>query len=155
MKVFVECYPDAELIKFIGNKADSVTHSQGKGNVINSLLKTNSPIAFGIIDEDPHSTPIPALKHFKVADKTPDMILYEHKNDNNKKLIILKPRLEEWLYKTAKSANIDPSSFGFPNSSNELHKIPRYDKMKNFIDLINSLKDSQDFHRLKEWLNKK
>lgn len=152
MKVFVECFADEKLIEFIGVNRKSIVHSQGKGDVINSLLKTSSSIAIGVIDEDPGTNQPVAFRNFIPVSNHPDMVLCEHKNGKNKKLIILKPKLEGWFYKAAKSVDINPTSFNLPNNPTELHKTPHYEKLNKFVDFLASLNNSPHFRKLRGWL---
>lgn len=94
MNVFVECNPDEILAVSLGVRKKILTHSNDKGRVCNSLEKKVDSV--GMIDEDPESsqpTYISKLKfveeHFKVK------VLYDKKSNN--KLIIIRPRLEEWI----------------------------------------------------------
>lgn len=94
MNVFVECNPDEILAVSLGVRKKILTHSNDKGRVCNSLEKKVDSV--GMMDEDPESsqpTYISKLKfveeHFKVK------VLYDKKSNN--KLIIIRPRLEEWI----------------------------------------------------------
>jgi hypothetical protein len=79
--------------------------------------------------------------------------LMGHKTDQGKRLIVICPRLEEWLLRRAKTAGLDPMVFGLPNEPRRLHGSGRYDlhpKYRQFLQEL--LATDSEFQRLKAWM---
>lgn len=150
MKIFVECYSDKKLVEVLGVKRTSVNHSRSKGEVVKSVLKT--PDSIGIIDEDPNSSQPSMLNDFIPNASFTNMNLTVHKNQRDRKIIIIKPRLEEWLYSVARKNNIFPEDYDLPNDGKELHKMPHYEKDRKFQEFLDSLAHSKEFNQLKNWI---
>ena len=71
-------------------------------------------------------------------------------NHNNNKVIMLSPRLEEWIIKEANMMGIRMSDFGLSDSASYLHKVlNRKNNLAKFKDLINSIKDGKGMKALK------
>jgi hypothetical protein len=73
-------------------------------------LKKNSAVV-GLVDEDPGSAEPVTLSRFVVISRLHDVMLKVDKINNNR-LIVLCPRLEAWLIKTAKAVELRMEEFG-------------------------------------------
>lgn len=136
----VECDPETILINSLTSVSKKkIEHASGKSRVIQKLLR-NYKNSIGLIDEDPWSTQPPDIQKFqetKNLEKHKIKIL-SHQGRNNQ-LIILCPRLEEWIIEASKEANIDINKkYKLPNDPIELHKIINV-KTENFRQLIEEL----------------
>jgi len=131
-KVFVECKPDMELIKFIvairGLRVDLI-HSSNKSKVLKNTLKNAGSV--GIIDEDPRSPQPGFLRKFKEIRKDNDLMIRIYRGPNGSILIELRPRLEEWLLRLCSFSGINPDKYGFPSDSGLFKKIINQ-KLGNF-----------------------
>ncbi|MEI7483071.1 MAG: hypothetical protein WCK13_00015 [Ignavibacteriota bacterium] len=142
MKVYYECDNDGALLDFFSIPKKDKEHSFSKGNVCNSLSKNTGVI--GLVDEDSGTqqpsyiaglgNPFAANHGIKVFNDIP----------NNNKIVMLCPRLEEWLYSVAKANNINPVDFGLPHTPNGLHseefrKVKT--KLNDFLEALNSSKE--------------
>ena len=153
MKVFVECYPDAALIRSLGITKKQLFHERCKGEVIKQVFKSDS--AIGLIDEDPASAQPRELSNYKQIQSEEGLKLLARNNDKNKKLIIVCPRLEEWFIDRAKSSGIQPKDYGLPDDPDRLHSISRYDKREGFKRFLAELKEKdQGMKLLQQWLFK-
>jgi hypothetical protein len=123
-----------------------------KGKVLEIVKKNQA--AIGIIDEDPDSGQPSDLKKYIEKDSRHAIKLLVWKDDDSKRLIQISPRLEEWLYSRARQNQIFPKDFGLPGDPEGLHKIPRYDKSKNFHSFLNKLIEADDgIDTLKKWIS--
>ena len=137
--IYVECYPDKALVSSFGIPKRKIKHAYAKGNVCNRLEKSKS--SKGLVDEDPLSAQPTYIKKLKLlSDEHEIKLLYDEKKQNH--LIVLCPRLEEWILKAAKEAKVDVGNYGLPDDADELHKIisakPR--KPRRFENLIADIK---------------
>lgn len=95
MKVLVECYPDEMLLRVLGVPRKQLRHERCKGEVVKRVLKFDC--ATGLIDEDPQSAQPRDLSNYKQVHDAEGLRLLARRDDKNKKLIIVCPRLEDWL----------------------------------------------------------
>lgn len=80
--------------------------------------------------------------------------LYQNKNEKNKMIIEINPRLEEWLVERAQKNNFNLSEYGLPESAGGLHRNPRCDKKPKFhVFLAELLKNDRGMKKMKEWLH--
>lgn len=124
MKYIVECKPDKYLIKAITNAPrKAIVHAANKTEAIKTLLKTREP-SIAIIDEDPGSPQPSLLKKFKLKQDFSrwGLKLYEE-NSPEKRLVIISPRLEDWLLRAGKESGISFRRYNLPESAKKLHKV--------------------------------
>jgi hypothetical protein len=131
----VECKPDAVLvISLTSASKKDIIHAGNKSELLKRLIErqTNSK---GIIDEDPWSVQPPHLQKFE---ETQDLTGYKFKilrhATKNNTLIVLCPRLEEWILEAAKEVNMDIRTYNLPNDAAKLHeqiniRIDRFQKL--------------------------
>lgn len=157
MKIAVECYADEKLVQLLLFKNEpNILHMSGKGNIFNYLHKNQTLSATGLVDEDPESTQPRRFRNDYQEIKTAGMIkLFRHKDKNNIRVILLSPRLEEWIISRANAAGINLSKYSLPDNGEKLHDKFRYDKDPNYELLINKLLEIQDHEViiLKKWLS--
>lgn len=146
---YVECNPDKALLCTLSISKKQVIHSYSKGNVCRRLQKTAN--AIGLVDEDPKSAQPSYIKTLELIDTKDRIKLYfDSKTDNQ--LIMLCPRLEDWIVLAARSANKDIMKYGLPNNANALHKVINV-RQHNFQRLITAIRDkSPMFKTLIEFL---
>jgi len=142
--IFVECIPDYTLIcKLRSSPSKKVEHSSGKTAVLNKLIRrTGAPNyenSIGMIDEDPLSSQPKTIKSFVEKVNIPEceikILYYEFLNNH---VLILRPRLEEWLIASANEAGISMSDYDLPNNAEHLHEIINLnvDKLTLLIDIL-------------------
>ncbi len=134
-----ECYGDTILIKTIfGGK--SPKHQKGIANVKITMnaLALKYPVVVGVMDNDKKEQTF-----FNQLTCIKDYGLFEHRIDENKHFIILKPALEKFLIDSCKEANIDLKEYFHVN--NDPKKLGRYLKASSisssniYIGLISDL----------------
>ena len=132
MTVFVECKADEMTVVTLGVPKRSVTHFEGKGEVCNALREQTS--ATGLVDEDPFAAQPSYLKALKAADPEDGIkVLVDQERQN--RVIVICPRLEDWLVATVRNEGVDLNEFGFTaKDARWLHaeineRLPALDKL--------------------------
>lgn len=151
MTVLVECYPDATLLRALGVTKKQLRHERCKGEVVKRVRKFDC--AIGLIDEDPTSAQPRELDNYKQIQAREGLCLLARRDDKNKRLIIVFPRLEDWLIARAKSSGIRPEDYGLPSDPDRLHSIPRYEQKEGFRRFLDELKERDSgIHLLRQWI---
>ena len=147
MKVYYECDNDGVLLGIFPIPKKDKEHSHSKGNVCNKVSKNNE--ACGLVDEDPQT------RQPKYISNLGNPVHFEHNikifidGAKSNKIIMLLPRLEEWLYNTAKSNRINPVDFGLPSNPDDLHK-EEFRKVKTKLnEFLTELSNTSEFNFLK------
>jgi len=142
----VECKPDAVLIKSLTlTPRKNIEHAGNKSQLLKKLTAYygNSK---GIIDEDPGSIQPPHLQKFKEKqDLTSYNLKILHQKSKNNTLIILRPRLEDWILQAAQEADLDLRKYNLPNDPTKLHEqiniqIDKFQKLVKDLAKTNRLK---------------
>jgi hypothetical protein len=76
-----------------------VRHEHGKGNITNRLRRLEA--GTGLIDEDSAGYQPRELRNYREVKRTGKLILLEHADSSEKRLVLVCPRLEEWLFTRA------------------------------------------------------
>ena len=151
MRILVECYPDETLLRILGVPRKQLRHERCKGEVVKRVHKFGN--ATGLIDEDPTSAQPRDLDNYKQVQTGEGLRLLARRDDKNKRLIIVCPRLEDWLLQRAGSSDIKSEDYGVPNDPNRLHSIVRYDQKYGFQQFLLELKEQdKGMHLLRRWI---
>jgi hypothetical protein len=151
MKVLVECNADEAVLRALGVSKKQLRHERCKGEVVKRVLKFES--AIGLIDEDPQSAQPRDLDNYKEVKTAEGLRLLVRRDDENKKLVIVCPKLEDWLIARAKSSGIRPVDYGLPTDPDRLHGIPRYEQKEGFHRFLVELKEhDKGMHLLRRWV---
>jgi len=134
--IYVECKPDFALIKSLGIPKKNIIHAWGKSRVCRSLEKSSN--SKGLIDEDPLSEQPPYLEKLHLIQERHEIRTW-HDSRRGNCLVVLCPRLEEWILKAAKEAEIDLRRYNLPDDAEKLHKIINI-SINKFEKLIVELK---------------
>ena len=117
--LLLECKPDEIVAKRLGRTRRECIHHNDKGRVCNRLKRTVG--STGMIDEDPGSAQPPYLATLsEVSDECDVRVLQDARR--NHRIVIIRPRLEEWLIKTTAQAGLRMADFGLSDRGNELHR---------------------------------
>lgn len=135
IKVIVECKPDEILVQVLGLNRKEVRHQNNKGEVFNYFEKNDIKIA--IIDEDPDSGQPNLLKTFKLVDDKFEIRKLIQAN-TGKIILVIKPRLEEWVIYQCKKSGINPKDFHLPITAKELKKVINL-RLERFRELLKEL----------------
>jgi len=146
--IYVECSPDKTLVRALGISRKEIEHAYNKGNVCNKLMKTRN--SKGLVDEDPSSAQPSYINRLRLHAQEHDVkLLCEEKNQNF--LIVLLPRLEEWILKVVKEMKIDISEYTLPDNPKDFHTAINM-KLERFHRLIEDIKGSHALKTLGEFL---
>jgi len=119
MMLLVECAPDEALARKLGVVRRECLHFNGKPRVCNWLKRKRN--LCGMIDEDPGSDQPPYLRSLRVvAEEHGIRVLRDAEREH--RVIVLRPRLEEWLISRAAEAGIALENHGLPSRGNDLHR---------------------------------
>ena len=110
--IAVECYPDEAMLRALGVPRARIVHAMGKGNVLNELAAGR--VVAGLIDEDPGSTEPPQLSAYAKSEECGSVVLMTRRAKPAARLVVIRPRLEEWLINRADTNSIAPTQYGLP-----------------------------------------
>jgi len=146
VEICVECKPDAILVESLGFKGP--VHMKGNAKVTKYVCEHDGMT--GLQDEEPFSRPPRLLARFKERSRKHDAILMEWKD---RRIIILCPRLEEWVLKTAQSEGVNPEErrFNLYRDPERLKDVINL-RLDNFKRLSSALVDSERMRLLQTWL---
>jgi len=133
--VYVECKPDFVLVNLLGVPKKSIIHAGNKSGVCRRLQKSNN--SKGLVDEDPLSNQPPYIEKLDLIHNQHGIKIFQDSKNGNH-LIVLCPRLEEWILQSAKEVNIDVKKYNLPTDGKKLHKIINMNLVK-FKKLIRDL----------------
>ena len=129
--IYVECKPDGVLVRQVtGLPGKQVVHEiKGKGEVCNRLTKTRD--AVGMVDEDPGKTQPTYMSQISLRRDFANLglKLYLDRSRNNR-LVVLRPRLEEWLLRAAADLGLSMRDYGLPERAKRLHSVINHDGRK-------------------------
>lgn len=135
MRLLLECLPDETLVRQLGLARRDCLHLNDKGRVCNRLKKTEGLTA--MVDDDPGAAQPAYLQELRaVSDEHGVRILRDERRAHV--VIVLQPRLEEWIIRAAVHAQIAPKAFGLSERGNELHKEINF-RLHSFVKLIEAL----------------
>ncbi len=137
--LYVEGKADRVLARKLGIPGRDIGDGEDKGGVLRRVAQQEG--SMGLVDEDPGSPQSSLLN--RMEEVTTDDLrqlglrVYQHGPTGNK-VVVLCPRLEEWLIRSAGDAGLDLShpSYNLPNSSSSLHRVINRDlrKLERLID---------------------
>ena len=117
--LLLECLPDETLARKLGCARRTLRHLAGKSRICKHLAQSESNI--GLLDEDPKALQPPYLDDLQVASEEHEIRVY-HDQKGNHRIVVLRPRFEEWLIRTTEIAGIKMSDFGLSSRGNDLHR---------------------------------
>jgi hypothetical protein len=151
MKIAVECYPDEAVLRGLGVPRKQVLHEPRKGEVFNWLKKNAG--AVGLVDEDPASAQPLDLNNYQEAETGEGLRLFARRGRSGQRLIMVCPRLEDWLIQRAEICGVDPRQYQLPGSAKELHAIPRYEQKDGFHRFLAELNGrDKGMGLLRQWI---
>ena len=145
MRVYVECHTDYYLFKKISSSLEGISveviHIPGKGDVINRV-RDDEVSSVGIVDEDPGSAQHnDLLNNYTLIKDLSTYRIYQRNEDANRKyLVLICPKLEDWLITLADEEDIKLEDYGLIPNPNYLHKMnPLKKRHSDYRSLIDSL----------------
>lgn len=151
----VECNPDEALVKTVTmSSGRNIKHAGNKSELL-KVLSQRFDNSKGLMDEDPLSIQPPHLAKFhEIHDLTRCNIKILEQKSRNNTIIMLCPRLEDWILQAAKEANVSPAQFGLPDDPIKLHEQINI-RIDKFQKLLDALKTSKRLQELKKALHMK
>lgn len=135
--IVVECKPDAILISSLASiSRRRIEHAGNKSRVLRKLMR-NYENSIGMVDQDPNRVQPPDMQRFREMEFLErDKLKILYYNRRNNRLVILCPRLEEWIVEASREADIDLNSYNLPNDPIELHEIIniRVDRFQQLVE---------------------
>lgn len=112
--------------------------------------------SIGMIDQDPYSSQPPDLQRFtEIQFLEREQVRILRHNRRNNLLVILCPRLEEWIIEASKEANVELNSYSLPNDPYELHDIINV-SLDKFQQLVEDLmRRSNRIRTLRDYLGRR
>ena len=121
--IYAECNSETILILSSNISKKKMRHLGGKTSVLKRLEKHNG--CTGLIDEDPFSSQPPMLKKYELMEDYKNLgikVLQNNKKAN--RLLVLCPRVEEWILKASKGTEINLiKDYDLPTNPDDLHEI--------------------------------
>ncbi|MBN2239389.1 MAG: hypothetical protein JW712_06425 [Dehalococcoidales bacterium] len=146
--IYVECKPDTTIARTLSGGIH-VEHVHGKSRVCNKLMYGDN--LKGMVDRDSPEQTHPYIKEISSSGQvnellTEELIIYNDTHRNNT-LILLKPRLEEWILESSKRERISMKSYRLPETAEELHtafSIGSRDHINNLRMLVQKLLETSN-----------
>ncbi len=148
--IYVECNPDKALVSALGFDQKGILHTYGKGNACKTLLRNKGHTA--LLDEDPLSAQHSYLQGLTLRGEQYGLRLLSDSQRGNR-VVLICPRLEEWLVRTAKIEKVGLAQYGLPSDARTLHEVLAFEQ-KKLRDLIGALEKSVSMKLLQQWLKK-
>ena len=140
--IYVECKPDATLVKVLTQlpQREIIHEIKGKYEVLKKI--SNGRNGRGMIDEDPGSNQPAYLSRMQVQRDLPQRglkVLEDAARDNQ--VILLCPRLEEWIIRAARDGGVSLERYNLPNRPSSLHRelnldLPKFGRL--VVELTNT-----------------
>lgn len=151
--IFPECKTEEILVVCAQIPKRQIKHLGGKSRVLKRL--DNQESCTGLIDEDPFSPQPPKMQKYRPQEALIELglkVLHNRNQDN--RLVVLCPRLEEWIIDACKEVRIDIRDYNLPIDPNQLHKEARLNP-KNYEKLVEDLflRNSKRVRKLFELLS--
>jgi hypothetical protein len=152
MIFFVEDEPHRALLRCLKIPRRSIRVAGARGNVIKKLR--DSPGDVGIVDEDPRSTQTQSheFNNYLVTKTGEGLQLRARRGSGGQRLIVLCPRVEDWLIDRAGACQIDLKQYCLPSTTKELKDRPRYAEKEWFLRFLDELRD-RDIGLLRQWVS--
>ena len=150
MRIAVECYPDEAVLRALGVPKKQLLHEARKGEVFNWLKKNAG--ALGMVDEDPTSAQPRDFSNYQESGSAEGLRLFVRRGSSGQRLIVVCPRLEEWLIQRARVCSVDPKQYHLPGTAKELHDMPRYDQRDGFPRFLTELNRDRGMGLLRQWI---
>jgi hypothetical protein len=132
MSLFVECKPDETLAIALGVSKRNLEHAGSRARVCAQVSLRSETM--GMIDEDPNAAPHPYMQNLRES-------LVEHQirvlsdSERKNRLVVICPRLEDWLVECAKSGGLKMTDFGFESDNGRHlhreinHRLPNVERL--------------------------
>ena len=114
MSLYVECKPDETVALALGVARHDLEHALSRAGVCIQVSRQTG--STGMVDEDPDSAPHPYMR--SLAQQSWEhriRVLFDESRKN--RIVVISPRLEEWLVESVRAAGLKLTDFGFESDS--------------------------------------
>ena len=151
MKVLVECDADETVLRALGLPKKQLLHFGGKYELLKKLKERTNDV--GMVDEDPGKLQPKDMGNYRQTESAEGLHLLTRRGRGGQRLVVICPKLEDWLIERAKSSGIRPEDYGLPSDPDKLHSIPRYEQKEGFCRFLAELKERDSgMHLLRRWI---
>ncbi len=159
VKFYVEDVAHRELILVLTKVSRKQVRFKGmcKTEVLKALKEESEKHIVGVVDEDPDKNQPPLLRNFEefANDERANIRILRL---DKAKLIILRPRVEEWILKVARNSGLNVREYGLPEDADKLHERLRPKRLKEqkihkkFREFLGDLTDKHELRTLLSFL---
>ena len=156
VKFYVEDVAHRELVLVLTKVSRKQVRFKGmcKTEVLKELKERCEEHIVGVVDEDPDKNQPPLFRNFEeFANEERANIRILRLNEA--KLIILRPRVEEWILEVARNSGLDVKKYGLPEDAVKLHrhlKPSRQEILNRFRTFVEDLADRHELRTLLSFL---
>jgi hypothetical protein len=136
MTLVLECRADQALAQAVGIPHRHIRHSLGRGRVCKQLAELKE--ATGMMDDDPGVTKPSYFDCLTFSTESHGVRLLIDKERGNR-IVILSPRLEEWLVQSVKVSGLKMTEYGFDNDNGLRLHAEINQRLANVERLVNKL----------------
>ena len=129
--IFVECKPDEMLVRNVTGlpKRQIIHELKGKAEVCKRVSGQQN--CKGVVDEDPGSTEPVYLARINLSEELLQLGLKVFEDGpRNNRVVVLCPKLEDWILRATRDARLDITKYGLPNDPTALHRVINLDPRK-------------------------
>jgi hypothetical protein len=138
--IYVECKPDLLLVNTLGVSKRDIVHAGNISKVCKGLAKSDH--SKGLVDEDPSGVRPGYIDTLRLLRNQHEItLLRDDKRDNH--LVVLCPRLEDWIIKATEEAGLDIRRYNLPNDGEKLHRVINFD-LRKIERLLRDLKERSE-----------
>ena len=137
--IYVECKPDEMLVRLLTKlpKREVIHEIKGKSGVVERLRRQKN--SMGVVDEDPWAVQPAYLSSMRVSqDQATQGLKLLHDASSDNYVVVLCPRLEEWIERATKETGLELTRYGLPDDPVRLHQVINVDLSK-FQRLVKNL----------------
>ena len=150
--IYVECKPDAILVRAVTKlpRREVIHEIKGKYEIAKRLSSAEHSDA--VVDEDPQSSQPAYLSALEPVQDLPEVglrLLLDTRRSN--RVVILRPRLEEWIIYAATEEGLELDRRGLPNRGPALHSVINFD-LRKFERVVQDLRNSERLRALSAML---
>ena len=139
--MFVECNADEALVRYLTGLSRRQINHELKGKAAICIRLSNGRDEVGMVDEDPDSVQPPYLRSIRLSEDLTNHGIRVYEDDPRRnRLVVLCPRLEEWIIRTVQDAGLSMGAYGLPDSAITLHRVINYDlrKLQRLLEALSS-----------------
>lgn len=152
MNFFVEDAPHKSVLRSLGVSRKCIHVMGARGNVIKRLK--DRPGDVGIVDEDPSDSQTQSheLDNYEEIGMGEGVRLLARRGSRGQRLIVLCPRVENWLIDRAENCAINPRQYHLPSTAKELKDLVHYEEKEWFRRFLGEL-GNRDVALLRRWIS--